>query len=107
MWTEVIKVVDWQTKKIYDLPCLGKNSWTKFLINEGYELIDEVQLGDYSIYLYKTENNTYAIYNPQIDDLDVECLLINILSEQDAYSLIVGIQKHASMVVCKNQTSWI
>jgi hypothetical protein len=99
MWTKVIKVMDLQTKKYYDLPRFGKNSWIKWLISEGYELIDQVKLGGNTIDLYKTENNIYAIYNPYLNSINLECLLINILDEQNARILISEIQEKLSLFI--------
>jgi hypothetical protein len=97
MWTKVIPVMDWQTKNYYDLPRFGKHSWIQLLITEGYELIDEVQLGNTTIDLYKTENNIYAIYNPPLASINLECLLINILSEENARILIHEIKDKLSL----------
>jgi hypothetical protein len=93
MHKQVVTVMDWQTRTTSDLPRFGEDSWIKWLISEGYELIDKVKLWDNTINLYKTENNIYAVYNPPFAGLDIECLLINIVSEENAYTLIYGIEQ--------------
>jgi hypothetical protein len=97
MWTNFITVMDWQTRKSYDLPRFGKESWVKLLIVEGYQLIEEVPLGDSTINLYKTENDIYAVYNPPLNSINLECLLINILHEENARMLITKIKEKLSL----------
>ncbi|GAB1538590.1 hypothetical protein NUACC21_12520 [Scytonema sp. NUACC21] len=84
-----MKVMDWQTKQLSELPRSGEGNWSTWLLENGYELIDREALGYTEIKLYENEKNrVFAIYHPIYAGLDTESLYVNIPSEEDARQLM-------------------
>lgn len=92
-----MKVMNWQTKQLSELPSVGEGNWASWLFQNGYELIDREELGHTEIELYENSNaGVYAIYHPNYIGLDTESLYINILTEEDARQLMHVAQQLAT-----------
>lgn len=84
-----MKVMDWGTKQLSELPRSGEGNWTSWLSDNGYALIDREMLGYTEIELYENEDNgVFAIYHPIYAGLDTESLYVNIPSEAEARHLM-------------------
>lgn len=84
-----MKVMDWQTKQLSELPSIGEGNWTNWLNENGYELIDREELGHTEIELYEnSKDGVFAIYHPNYLGLDTESLYANIPTEEDARQLM-------------------
>ncbi|MBW4508866.1 MAG: hypothetical protein KME64_20475 [Scytonematopsis contorta HA4267-MV1] len=80
-----LRVSDWQTQQHFQLPVQGKDNWTKWLTNKGYERIERVKLGNSGIDLYKSKKeNLYAVCCPKLALFYTESIYINIPQEKDA-----------------------
>jgi|GEM_PF-4571605 hypothetical protein len=110
MLIEYIRVINWQSKKLPItntttpslLPRIGKGNWVHWLIAEGYELIDHVELGIVTIDLYMVEDgNLYYVYCSDFAGLDSERILINIPTEQEARCLINMIKQQLEPLVVR------
>jgi hypothetical protein len=89
-----VKVIDWKSKEESKLPRIGEGNWIKWLISNGYDIIDQIELGQAEINLYKVEGiETYAIYCPFFINLDTERLFIHISTEEEARLFITAIKK--------------
>ncbi|NJL62021.1 MAG: hypothetical protein HC903_09550 [Methylacidiphilales bacterium] len=90
-----IRVIDWKTRESTQLSRTGNGNWVKWLISQGYDIIDATALGCAGIYLYKTDSleniDLYAIYFPYLAVFDIECLFINIPTEAQARTLIASV----------------
>lgn len=84
-----MKVMDWQSKQLSELPSTGEGNWATWLNENGYELIDREELGYMEIELYEnSKDGVFAIYHPNYVGLETESLYINISTEEDARQLI-------------------
>lgn len=84
-----MKVMDWQTKQLSELPRAGEGNWSSWLRENGYELINREALGYTEIELYENPSHgVFAIYHPMYAGLDTESLYVNIASEEDARQLM-------------------
>jgi hypothetical protein len=89
-----VKVIDWKSKKESNLPRFGEGNWIKWLITNGYDIIDQIELGQTEINLYKAEGRElYAIYCPYFINLDTERLFVDIPTEEEARLFIIAIKK--------------
>ncbi|AFZ03830.1 hypothetical protein [Calothrix sp. PCC 6303] len=89
-----VKVIDWKSKHEFKLARIGEGNWIKWLVNYGYDIIDQVDLGQTEINLYKSETlGLYAIYCPYFINLDTERLFIDIPTEEEARLFIAAIKK--------------
>jgi hypothetical protein len=89
-----VKVVDWKSKQESKLPRIGKGNWIKWLVSYGYDITDQIELGQTEINLYKSEiSGLYAIYCPYFINLDTERLFTDIPTEEEARSFIISVKK--------------
>jgi hypothetical protein len=89
-----VRVVDWKSKQELKLPRIGEGNWIKWLVSHGYDIIDQIELGQTELNLYKTENpELYAVYCPYFFNLDTERLFVDILTEAEARSFIYAIKE--------------
>jgi hypothetical protein len=84
-----VKVMDWQTKQLSELPSVGEDNWATWLLEQGYELIERESLGYTALELYENEDaHVYAMYHPIYAGLETESLYINIPSQEEARQLM-------------------
>ncbi|MEC4813149.1 MAG: hypothetical protein SAK29_07730 [Scytonema sp. PMC 1069.18] len=84
-----VKVMDWQTKQLSELPPLGDDNWESWLLQQGYELIDKKPLGYTELALYQQKYvGVYAMYHPVYMGLETESLYVNIPTEEQVQQLV-------------------
>lgn len=91
---EFIQIVHWQTRQRWELPRIGQGSYLRWLDERKYELVEQQQLGRGEIEIYRvTGSETYAVYFPFLVELDIECLLVEILTENEVREIIANVRQ--------------
>lgn len=91
---EFIQVVDWQTRRRWELPRIGEGSYLQWLVEQGYDLVEQQPLGMGEIEIYQMPNSRlYAVYFPFLVELDVECLLVEILTPNEVREIVANVRQ--------------
>ncbi|MBD2305681.1 hypothetical protein H6G17_09155 [Chroococcidiopsis sp. FACHB-1243] len=97
---EFIQVVHWQTRQRWELPRMGEGSYLRWLDEREYELVEQQHLGRGEIEIYHvTGSQTYAVYFPFLVELDVECLLVEILTQNEVREIVANVRQRWQQMV--------
>ena len=73
---------------------MGEGSYLRWLDEREYELVEQQQLGRGEIEIYQvTGSEIYAVYFPFLVELDIECLLVEILTEHKVQEIIANVRE--------------
>ena len=97
---EFIQVVNWHTLVRWELPRIGEGSYLQWLVERGYDLVEQQPLGVGEIEIYQMPNSElYAVYFPFLVELDVECLLVEIPTPNEVREIITNVRQHWQQMV--------
>jgi hypothetical protein len=88
-----VKVINWQNREQCQLPRVGRDSYLRWLLARGYDLVTTQPLGRSEFEIYQAESGIYAVYYPAFGTLNSECLFVNIPSENEVQMLVSNSQE--------------
>ena len=73
---------------------MGEGSYLQWLVERGYDLVEQQHLGRGEIEIYQMlGSEIYAIYFPYLVELDVECLLVEISTQDEVREIITDVRQ--------------
>ena len=79
---------------------MGEGNYLRWLVERGYDLVEQQQLGRGEIEIYRvTGSEAHAVYFPFLVELDVECLLVEIPTENEVREIVANVRQRWRQMV--------